>query len=298
MKKQTSYFLATILSLLLFNSCDPNDTSEISEVPFSPVSITLTSSDNNVTVDESAISGSEIFTITATIDKPQEVDFAIILEQIGGTATNGVDYSFDESILISAGETSATGEISILKSGDIEVDETLAVGFKTADVNADLSNFSFLATITNDYINNVLDLTLAWDGTSTSGDVTINSFCEMDFDLILYDSNFNYVDYVLGSADCPEEGSISGLADGTYYLVADLYSNPYEGSSFTDNIPLRLSWSQDYFPETSGIIINNANAINRLDSLDASGGYTQEGLGALVVQLDVVGGYNYTLTAL
>ena len=288
MKKQTIYFLATIFSIILFSSCDSNDTPDIPAVPFSPVSITLTSSDNNVTVDESAISGSEIFTITATIDEPQEVDFAIILEPIGGTATYGVDYSFDESILISAGETSATGEISILQSGDIEVDETLAVGFKTADVNADLSNFSFLATITNDHINDVLDLTMDWAGSYTYNlgggavDVTID-YCSADFDLKLYTAAGADAGYVLGSADCPEEGQLSGLADGNYFLVVDLYSNPFSGLNTAQPLPITLNISQEYFPDTETEIIFNGYTTDSSSGLQA------------IATLEVVGGYNYTI---
>ena len=291
MNKQLNYFLATILSLLLFNSCDSNDTSEISAVPFSPVSITLTSSDNNVTVDESAISGSEIFTITATIDKPQEVDFAIILEPIGGTATNGVDYSFDESILISAGETSATAEISIHQTGDIEVDETLAVGFKTADVNADLSNFSFLATITNDHINSVLDMTMDWAGSYTysavggSAEVTID-YCAVDFDLILYTDAGVYVNYILGTASCPEEDQLSGLADGSYFLVIDLWENPFSGLITGQSMPITLNISQEYFPDTETEIIFNGYTTDSSSGLQA------------IATLEVVGGYNFTITAL
>jgi len=289
--------ILTVVALLATGCSKKDENTGASNIDYNPATVTLSSLSPNV-FDESAIDtdnpATYQITIKATLDAPQPIDAVIDLAQVAGSA-NASDFDISGVIRIIAGQTSGIATVDILKTGDIEGDETLSIG-ATSKSNFNVIPFSHSVTIMNDHINSVLDLTLAWEGTSTIGDVTITSFCEMDFDLIAYDNNFDYVGYILGSADCPEEGSLSGFADGTYYLVADLYANPYEGSNFTDNIPLSLSWSQDYFPETSGIITDDSNAINRIDSLNASGDYTGDGLGALIIQLEVSGGYNYTIT--
>ena len=108
---------------------------------------------------------------------------------------------------------------------------------------------------------------------------------DFDFDLILYDDEFVYMGYVAGTSSCPETAGLSGLPDGTYYLVSDLWDNPLSGLGFTDTIPLSLSWSQDYFPATAGTITSDAYTLS-----DTSG------LGGLIVVLEVANGYEFTLS--
>ena len=97
----------TLLSfaLILFQACEDDETSNINIVPLDPINIAVTVNENDVIIKESEIGYSQDYTITATIEKAQEVDLALILTQTAGSATYGDDFSFDEeAIIISAGE--------------------------------------------------------------------------------------------------------------------------------------------------------------------------------------------------
>ena len=113
-------------------------------------------------------------------------------------------------------------------------------------------------------------------------DVTVN-YCSADFDLKLYTAAGADAGYVLGSADCPEEGQLSGLADGNYFLVVDLYSNPFSGLNTAQPLPITLNISQEYFPDTETEIIFNGYTTDSSSGLQA------------IATLEVVGGYNYTI---
>lgn len=286
MKNKINILLSSLLICGLMTSCNEEDdlTGE-SLLDYTPSTVTLSSS-SPTTFSESAIDEDDASTyeivITASIPAPQPVNAVIEIYQSGGTASS--DDFESTTITILAGDTSASGSVNILQTGGIEGTETLQLTGKAVS-NFNVAPYTFNATISDDYINDNLDLTLSWDGSAEDGDITIASFCDIDFDLLLYDSAFGFVGYVLGSADCPEEGPISGLADGTYYLVTDLYANPFSGLGFTDTLPLTLSWNQQYF-DTSGSISSDAFTLSSVPA----------GPGGLIVVLEVSNGYEYTLS--
>ncbi|WP_417238798.1 hypothetical protein [Bizionia sp.] len=288
-KNSIKYLSLSVLLLTALTSCDDDDFNEVPAVAYSPVAVTMSATDNNVTVLET--DGEATFTITASIAEPQELDYAIVLEQTSGDATEGEDFDFDHTIIISAGSTSSSADVVIYATGDIENDETFTITAKSADTNIILSPFTFNATISGDYINDVLDLVLSWDGSFSENGVNIDSFCPIDMDLILYDGNGNQIDYIAGTSDCPEVGSVSGLADGMYMIAADLYENPFENYGFNEPIPVKLTYSQDFLmPETT---------------FDYSGGYTLSTPGSdtfgnvlFIATLVVQNGYEYTVTPL
>lgn len=280
----------TLLSfaLMLFQACENNETSNINIVPLDPINIAVTVNENDVIVKESEIDESQDYTITATIEKAQKVDLALILTQTAGSATYGDDFSFDEAIIISAGETSASALVHIYKTGDIETtDETLSVGLKTADKNAKISDFNFNATITDDYINGVLELSTNWSGEKTidliRGSTATLDFCDIDIDVLLYTDTGVFVQYLGATLDCPEKGSISGLADGDYYIVLQVWSNPLAGFGFTDDLPVTITYNQEHF--ISGSFVHNSLNLSSLSDITA------------VAKLKV-SGYNYTVEPL
>lgn len=290
-KNSIKYLAMSALLLTAFTSCEDDDFDAVNAVPYAPVNVTVTANDNDVTVLET--DGEVTYTITASITEPQELDYPILFEKTSGNATEGFDFDFDQNIVIFAGTTSATAEIVIYKTGDIEEDdETFSITAKSADTNMILSPFTFNATITGDYINDVLDLVLSWDGSATSNGVSIDSFCPMDLDLILYDAGGAQIDYIAGTSDCPEVGSVSELADGTYQIAIDLYENPFENAGFTDVLPVQLTYSQEFVQDEPV-------------TLDYSGAYTLSTPGnatganiMFIATLEVVNGYQYTVTSL
>lgn len=279
----------TLLSfaLILFQACEDDETSNINIVPLDPINIAVTVNENDVIIKESEIGYSQDYTITATIEKAQEVDLALILTQTAGSATYGDDFSFDEeAIIISAGETTASAVVHIYKTGDIETtDETLSVGLKTADKNAKIGDFNFNATITDDYINDVLELSTTWSGETTmnmtSG--TTLDFCDIDIDVLLYTDTGFFVQYLGATGACTETGSISGLADGDYYIVLHVYENPLADFGLTDALPVTITYNQEHF--ISGSFVNNSLNLSSTSILTA----------AAILK---VSGYNYTVTPL
>ena len=280
----------TLLSfaLILFQACEDDETSNINIVPLDPINIAVTVNENDVIIKESEIGYSQDYTITATIEKAQEVDLALILTQTAGSATYGDDFSFDEAIIISAGETTASAVVHIYKTGDIETtDETLSVGLKTADKNAKIGDFNFNATITDDYINDVLELSTTWSGETTvnmtSGSSYTLDFCDIDIDVKLYTETGVFVQYLGATGACTEAGSISGLADGDYYIVLHLYENPLTAFGLTDALPVTITYNQEHF--ISGSFVHN--------SLNLSSPSVETAVAILKVS-----GYNYTVTPL
>jgi hypothetical protein len=275
-------------ALLLFQACDDNETSNITIVPLDPIDIAVTVNENDVIINESEIDTSQDYTITATIEEAQQVDLALMLTQTGGTATLGDDFGFhDEYIIISAGETTASAVVHIYKTGDIETtDETLSVGLITADKNAKIAAFNFNATITDDYITDVLDFSTTWAGSTTAnliGGVTAElDFCAIDIDVLLFNSTGDFLGYLGATGDCIETGSMSGLPDGEYYVVLDLYSNDLVPYGSTETLPVTISYNQESF--ISGSIVNT--------ELNLSSPIGQTA--AVVVTKN---GYNYTVAA-
>ncbi|SEA27244.1 hypothetical protein [Bizionia paragorgiae] len=288
-KNSIKYLSLSALILTGLTSCEDDDFEGVDTVSYSPVTVTLTADDNDVTVVET--DGTAVYTITASISAPQELDYPVTFEQTAGDATKGVDFDFDDALIIYAGTTSATASVVVYQTGDIENDETFTISAMTQDSNISLTPFTFNGTITGDYINDVLDLVLSWDGSASQDGVTIESFCGMDLDLLLLDQNGILIDYIVGTGDCPEVGSVSGLPDGTYEIAIDLYENPLEDYGFTDTLPVQLTYSQEHF-------INET-------VFDYSGGYTLSTPGDVnmgnlmsIATLTVTNGYEYTVTPL
>src|SRR5690606_19399662 len=203
-KNSIKYLSLSALILTGLTSCEDDDFEGVDTVSYSPVTVTLTADDNDVTVVET--DGTAVYTITASISAPQELDYPVTFEQTAGDATKGVDFDFDDALIIYAGTTSATASVVVYQTGDIENDETFTISAMTQDSNISLTPFTFNGTITGDYINDVLDLVLSWDGSASQDGVTIESFCGMDLDLLLLDQNGILIDYIVGTGDCPEVG--------------------------------------------------------------------------------------------
>ena len=243
---------------ILFTACDEDDFTGASQIEFTPATVTLSTLSPTV-FDESAIDEDDAstfeITIDATLAAAQPTEAIIDLIQVGGSAS-GSDFHAG-TITIPAGSMSGSATVEILRTGDIEGDETLSIGGK-ARANFNVAAFEHTVTIQNDYINDVLDLELSWDGefsVETDFSSATYDFCGMDFDILIYDAVFNDTGiYDAATGACPEHvGFGSGMADGDYYIVVDLWDNPYSGLAVGEAVPMALNFSQEFF-ETSGSI--------------------------------------------
>jgi len=288
MKKIFKPFSIFIVASLIFTSCeDENDNTNASLINYSPATVTL-SSLSNTAFDESAIDpdneSTYVVTINATLSSPQPVNAIIDLVQSGGTA-NSSDYKAG-TITIPAGSLTASANVEILKTGDIEGSETLNITGESR-ANFTVTPFTFSASIENDYINDVLEFSTTWSGshtyTSIVGDITAD-FCLMDLDVLLYTSTGAFVQYLGGTEACTETGSISGLPDGDYYLVINVYDNPLSLTGLSEPIPVTISYSQEHF-------ISESFVSNSFNMASPRGGVA-------VATITISDGYNYIVTPL
>ncbi|MDA9317086.1 hypothetical protein N9Q58_04140 [Polaribacter sp.] len=278
------------IGALMISACSDNENfTGNSSLEFTPVNVTLTTSQSSYSFDENAIDSDDpttnSVTITANIDEPQHVDAVISFTQTEGT-TDGDDYSIGV-IRIPAGATSASTSLEINKTGDIEGTETFNLS-AAIQSNFKLANaFNLPITIENDYINDVLEFSTTWAGEYSfnqgASQTTVN-FCSIDFDVLLFTASGAFVQSLGATLSCNETGEISGLPDGDYYLVINLYSNVLSNYLQTETVPITISYNQDFFD--SGSFVNNSFNL-----------FSPSGLTNAVATI-TKSGYNYTVTPL
>lgn len=285
-----------VLALVAFSSCSEDDLTNKSQISsYSPATITMSSNvPSVVNFSESAIdeddTSTNTVTITATLAETQPVTAIIDLVKDSGN-TDTSDFTLG-TITIPAGSLSGSANITILKTGNVEGDENFVVKAVSRG-NFNLTDFQQTINIVDDYINDVLNLEFSWSGniTKTQNDAEITmDLCKLDFDFLLFDAGFNNLGYLAGTGDCPETAAISGLPDGTYYIVSDLYNNPYSDLGFTDTVTITTSVNQEFFPETSTTLDLTAYTLDNKGS-DQGNSSSLQGVAILTVK-----GYSYTIS--
>jgi hypothetical protein len=286
-------YIKKSLMLLAFGglifSCTPDTEINLAKSVTAPTgdAVALATAATSYVVNENTL-GAETYKIpvTATLPKVQSIDAVIYLVKQSGTATN-TDFTLP-TLTIPAGSLSASGNIEILKSGDIEADETLIITAKARD-NFKVNFSPVTVQIKDDYVNDHLVFEMGWKGSYTysvaggSTSVTVD-YCKIDLDLMLYTAAGAYVKYIAGTAACIEKGSVSGLADGKYLIVVDVYENPFAAFNTNQPLPLTVNVSQEHF---------SANDIS----------YVYGGLNTnissgkkVIAEIEVKDGYKYTVT--
>jgi len=285
MKKHILYIF---LISLAFTSCNDNENSAVAIQSYSPITIDISVSENNVIVDESAISGSSVaYEVTATLPQVQVLDYVINFEQNGGTSDS--DDFTTHNIVIRAGELSGKSDIEILKTGNIEGNETLSIKAVTFEETAKLSgDIEFKATIENDFIDDTLSFTTTWSGNYTftaAGPTEITlDFCNIDLDVLLFTSGGVFIDYLGATGSCTEIGSTpQGLPDGDYFVVIDVFNNPLTVFSATEQVPVTVTYNQSN--SGSGTFTSNLFSLASPEGLEAIATFTKSG-------------YNFTVTPL
>lgn len=280
---------AVALSSVILTSCNEDDHTGQSLIDYSPVTVSL-SSTSATSFMESAIDPDDASTFTVTIDatipEVQPINIMLDIVQTGGTADSN-DIVIN-SFSIPAGQTSASGTVEILQTGDIEPDETFSLTVVSRE-NAIVGAYEFNGEIVNDYINDVLEMELNWDGTvefETDNSSGQYDFCGMDFDVLVYDP-VTFADlgmYDAATGACPEHIDFdSSTPDGDYLMVVDLYDNPYSTLGLSADVPVTLHYSQEYFgADTNGSITTVYN--------------TDDAAGTRELATITKSGYTYTIT--
>jgi hypothetical protein len=277
------------IGALIFTSCDDEDYTGASQLTHTDAIITVTAAQSSYSFNENLIDGDApetySFAISASIPNTENVNVTVTFSQKSGNADSS-DYSVGE-IIILAGDTSASTMMEVLYTGDIEGTETFVLSASTEGNSVLGSPFEIPVTI-SDKVNDVLAFSTTWEGSFTDADDTLITvdFCAIDMDVLLFTTAGSFVQYLGASSSCTETGSISGLADGDYYLVINLYANPLVGLGLTETVPVTISYSQNYFSSGSFVYNNfNLGSVGGVSVLEAVATITVEG-------------YNYTVTPL
>ncbi len=292
--KLKSIFLLALSAGVLATSCSEDDHTGASMINYTSPTVTLSTASTNVVVDESMIDPDlgYVIEVTASIPEPVFVDLHIPLVQTGGTADSS-DFTAG-TIVITSGHTSASANVTIWRECEsgVEGDETLEISFADNIANAKMSPFSMDISIENDWVNDVIEITFDWSGELTydSGLPSENTidFCSIDLDYVITDDLGNALGYIAGTGDCPEIAEVSGLADGTYFIIAELYDQPFSAPEYDGpltTIPQTVTWMQCGFPATTGEFSNEL-----LTTATPTGDVLP------IAVLEVTGGYNYTVS--
>ena len=255
MKKLIKYMGVAALSFGLLTSCNEDDHTGLSQINYTAVPVTLSSSENNSVLSEDVISADGYsIDITATIIDPVPVDLHIPLVQTAGNAdANDYEFSSSNTIVIPAGSTMASTTLIIHATGNTEGDESLTISSAPAAqvANAIVSPFELNIDIVDDYVDYSFNLDFEWDGYVFPEDPIEDSdlsFCDgLDVDFYFLNSSFSDTGiYDAATGACPEHLSIdaSAFADGTYYIYADLWSNAYTSAGYGLDVPLTFTYSQ------------------------------------------------------
>ncbi len=235
------YIIFCSLLALTITSCNNDDATGHSNLlvtePTASISAAFSTSSVNV-VAEPIDSDSEIlYNISATLTEKQSVDVVLHLVLENGTATEGRDFELTD-IVIPAYSLTGSGSIKILSDNLTEAEETftVSIGKNTENVNFTQKSASF--TIKN-YISNELHLDFIYNKSfSISG--TNLTLCGILYDLDFYLLDANGDDtgiYDAAGSNCEESLILDEtLADGTYYILPQLYDNgDFNGGSNTSS---------------------------------------------------------------
>ncbi|UGS24110.1 hypothetical protein [Flavobacterium channae] len=270
---------ALFSSIVMLTGCNDDDVNLGHNVK--PV---LTSSTTSYTAKEGDVVTLN-FTLDKAINKPIEYRLVMLDES---TATDLEDYSIpgcrsnDPDCVaieenggpvgyifeIPAYTTSYSLDISLLN--DLEIESTENLKLKVVSNRTLLGTVGDLVFDINIENSSDLVIDLNWAGTFDDGGTMVDN-CDLDMDLELLDSNFDYIDYSYN--DCPEQLTLStSMPDGTYYLDVSLWTT--SGYFQPINIPASVTFNKpgiplletedisSYFPmDQGGLDDGNSNAI-------------------------------------
>ena len=284
------YFLSLLVLCVAIVSCQKDDYTGYSTLEASDAKGTL--SWTAAAPPASMVEQDTSFNFTITLDKPQVADIHIVISQIGGNATADSDFTLTDEIIIPAYQTTGSGTFKVIADEDIETNET--VTFRIGDVslsNLDFAPQTFTVELQN-YVKSNLDLTFDWSGTATYDGASVELCDEVDIDILVFDVDNNDLGiYGAATGACPEHLTLDGLADGDYYLWANLYAStvaPTDGTVVS--MPITVTATQPGLFEN---VVYNQTPSSVITSQDPTDGSTLKPVAKVTVS-----GTNYTITAL
>jgi len=244
MKKRN--FKLNILSLVAvvavsYTSCDNDVDQDYAIIDSRPVATLTADKTSLLELDDASTAAVDesVANYTLTMSKPYNTNMKFKIELLSSSTADLDDFtiSLDSSpidqgsdgYLITVPKYETVINFSIAANFDILPEQSEKLNFRlipAADLNgqvaANSQNFSL--TIGNSTSDD-LKVTFDWnsDGEYIGTDNTSHSLGDYDFDLEIYDTDFNVVDFSYGSA--PEEVDFAASnPDGTYLIVPSFWT--------------------------------------------------------------------------
>ncbi len=257
--------LGAAVILLGFSQCKDEDFTD-----YSNLTATNPTASVEWTAPASTTERDDVFPFTITLSEPQVVDVRVNVSVVeGGTATEGEDFDIDHLVIIPAGTTMGSGALTTYNDLVVEGSETFTIQIgdeRTSNVN--LTTTTYDVTL-NNFVSNTAVAIYDWSGTAMVDGVE-RVFCdEVDIDVLIYDeAMMDSGNYDAATGDCPEDMSFGTTwADGTYYLVLNLWSNgivPTDGSTVTFPMTVYLTrgglYNDVMLPVDPAVYINSDDA--------------------------------------
>lgn len=290
MNKIYKNIIAVLILSVLLTSCsdDENFTGKSMITDFTQPNVVLSVVNTEVTVNEA---DEDSFIVTATIAEASTIDVVIDLKQTAGNADEN-DYSVSK-ITIPAGETSSTGVVSIIASGDLEGDETFTLSAVSRG-NTKVENFNFTVNIVNDFINDNFIMNIEWcadyNFDFAVGALSGNYGDMIDLDIYLINEATGTTDAMAATGSCPEHLEFGGLDDGSYIAVVYVWDNKLATLGAGATVPLNITYEQEYFVELTDF------SHNLFLSSDSPGDTASAGIPIGPLARIVKSGHEFTIT--
>jgi hypothetical protein len=246
--------------------------------------------------------------INITTDKMIDRSLTFTFKQTGGTA-NEDDYSVAPAV-IAPYSKSAQMVINTNIDFDFAASETIvgeigvySIAEKYLLNPATVNPYKLTITI-NNTVSPDLEIAFSWNADVVIDGETYDAADNIDFDFIVCpEAGFDISDpwateigiYDAATGSSPEHMTLSGLDNGSYLLVADLYYNDFVGySDGSVKIPIVAS-----FTRQGTSVIDQEVGINPVDMMaDNTPGFDNDPSGAynVVVAKVTVAGDKYTIT--
>ena len=234
---------ASIMVSLLFTSCNEVDNDTTDSRSVKPV---VTANQTNFSVEEG-----ESATVTLTTDTPFNRDLTFKLELVGGTGSytdfmcSGSETAAGDGFgaigyIVTVPAFSSTGTFDITPVFDLLPEGTETLEFRlysdsyargAVAPGSDMIMVNVTNKTSNDFV-----ATLDWaqnsfdsfgslvEGSYTGTDGNQHAYCDLDFDLEIYDASESAV-LADSYTSCPESITFSSASpDGTYVIVPSLYT--------------------------------------------------------------------------
>ena len=221
MKNKNILYLCLLCLAIVVTSCNKDDYTGDSTLQVSNPTATL-----DITIPDSMVEADMSFPFTITLDQAQVVDLHFTMSLGEGTATEGEDFDYTHDIVIPAYALSGSGSIDIHNDLTIEDAETFTVIFgATSTPNVNFAQVERTVTLQN-FVSPDLNMFFSWDGTAVVDGAEV-SFCDyVDLDVYVFDTDGNDLGiYDAATGACPEAMVFSGMTDGTYQLMTNLWSS-------------------------------------------------------------------------